>query len=1116
MTDRPPGAARIVAAAGSRQCERLLLAELEALLDRLGETLLSHPVLLVVPSRSLRLHLLTTLAARRPAVAGLVSRTLYGLAAELVSRSGAALPGDIDPLMLYARRLAAGEPSLRRAFEHLVDGYRPAAASARDLADAGFDPGHAEALDEVLEQEGTGEASGEQLERARAVVRVAAGALDALTDAGLGRRSTVLSAAAELVRQGALEAPRPSAVLVYGFADATGIATDLIEALLDRHPTTVFLDRPPDPANPATPAGSLFGRRFRERLATRAEPEPPPAAEPPARVTAFRALGAAAETREVARRLRARLESGARPERLAVVARELGGYASPLRVQCERYGVPLSGLAARGPVTPAGRCIGAALALLIEGRRTPVERWLDARHRGFGRTSVFDLRLALHSLGAARLEEVPELQLKQLLEGDSVALPVRLGFATWEGGGDDGEGADDDGDSGGDDSGGDESDDDAARRVYARRRHVAGATLRQAAKAARSLCRRFERWPDPAPFARHLELVAKVLEAELGWPADGAAALEVAGRLERGARGLERLQLSLDELRLVLRELLADAGREPLGGEGGGVQVLDVTEARGRTFDHLFLLGLNGELFPRTVREDPLLPDPLRRLLAREGFGVLPDLAAKREGAEEERYLFAQLLTAAPELTVSWQQVDDDNAARTVSPLVERLRWSEAGLDPEPPLARPAHLATAGEIGPPVARPLAESLLHAALAGGRAGLEPVLELGLADLPEPRAIAAARLRILEEMDPPPWQPPRLGPYLGLVGPPLDDSDPRRADTVWVTTLEGVCACPWQSMLTKLLRIEALPDPLETLPAIDPLLIGDVVHRAAEAVVARRLGDSGRSKLPPPGRLPLPVAWPEDERLEAILERAATEALRERGIGLPGFDHVVALAARPYLAELRRLDWPAGGRVQVLGGEVEGELELGRRRPPRRLAFRADRLDRTAEGEQRFTDYKTGRVAVSTASGDAYRRRALLAQVRAGLRLQVPAYARAGAGHGRYLFLHPDLGGPPEARTVAVASDDGELLAEFDRALAAALEALDEGAFPPRVVGADEDKEPTRCRYCVVAEACVRGDSAARRRLRLWGENEPSGDGPVAAASAVWRLPLADESPRGKKR
>ena len=89
--------------------------------------------------------------------------------------------------------------------------------------------------------------------------------------------------------------------------------------------------------------------------------------------------------------------------------------------------------------------------------------------------------------------------------------------------------------------------------------------------------------------------------------------------------------------------------------------MLSVIEARARSFDHLFLLGLNRDSFPRQVREDPLLPDRLRQAIERD---VLPQIPIKRIGFDEERYLFAQLLSSARQVTLSWQACDDDGKAR--------------------------------------------------------------------------------------------------------------------------------------------------------------------------------------------------------------------------------------------------------------------------------------------------------------------------------------------------------------------------------------------------------------------------------------------------------------------
>ncbi|MFQ5349820.1 MAG: RecB family exonuclease, partial [Thermoanaerobaculia bacterium] len=458
------------------------------------------------------------------------------------------------------------------------------------------------------------------------------------------------------------------------------------------------------------------------------------------------------------------------------------------------------------------------------------------------------------------------------------------------------------------------------------------------------------------------------------------------------------------------------------------------------------------------------------------------------------------------------QHVDDDNGARTVSPLVERLRWSEASLFAmDPPLVRPPHAPgteQATRSSGAVPRPLLENAVEAALDAPRRGaLGPILALGFDDLPAARETAAARLRIVDEMDPPPSRPAALGPYLGVVGPPLGEDDPRLDDTLYVTTLEKMCTCPWQTLLTRLLRIEPLPDPLETLPAIDPLLIGNVVHRAAEAMVTRSLG-SGDGAAPPRGRLALPVGWPDESELDEILLAAAEGALRESGIGLPGFDRVVALAVRPFLDQLQLSDWPDGARVPVLGGEVREALELPEGPPPRRLAFRADRVDGPG-GRRVYTDYKTGRRPITAAKREADQRKGFLEQVRAGERLQVPAYALAGRGSGRYLFLHPELDG---IREIAAHSDDTELTEIFYTTVAAALDAWRQGAFPPRVVEADRNREPKACRWCEVAQACVRGDSGARRRLRDWAAGEEGAEsGPLPAAHQLWRLPLGEGKP-----
>jgi superfamily I DNA/RNA helicase len=114
---------------------------------------------------------------------------------------------------------------------------------------------------------------------------------------------------------------------------------------------------------------------------------------------------------------------------------------------------------------------------------------------------------------------------------------------------------------------------------------------------------------------------------------------------------LERLE-ELDRFSPPVREeefsdTFSDAlrrGRRPGTGAVHGVRVLGAMEARGERFGTLFLLGLKEGVFPRVVREDPLLSDDLRRILRDPGgYWILP----KREGYDEEKLLFTLLVSSA-------------------------------------------------------------------------------------------------------------------------------------------------------------------------------------------------------------------------------------------------------------------------------------------------------------------------------------------------------------------------------------------------------------------------------------------------------------------------------------
>jgi len=1097
---RPPG--RVLIAQGARAAERTLLERLDSLLEeaRKDPALLARPVRIVVPSRSLRLHLSAAIVRRRGrSAAGVILQTLFGLASEVLERSGETAPRGAPLFEAFAQRAARAEPVLRRGLEGLVDGYGTVSGTIRDLLDAGLEPVHAEIAEEALAADGPQVASRAEVERARALVRSAARTEEWMREHDLGRVANLLRRATEIVEADPERALLSRSILIHGYADATGVAIDLIQALVSKCSAWLVLDHPPRPEDlKDASVERAFPARFQERLSLAVRVEPAKGDRPvPPRLEAVEAVGCDAEVREVARRVRGLLDGGARPEALGVVARDWSPYLHTLRRHFNRLGIPFSGVGETGGLEPAGRRAQAFLELLRKGEAVPSDRWLDSM-AGLpgGSCSLVDLRLAFYALGAGRLRGITELRLDEVLRGGSYPLPIRQGLKTAPAGGDEeleGEGRE--------------------TETYASRRRVAGSLLEVAMRSAKKVLDRLASWPDEAAVVDHLARLRSLLTLDLGWQLDSEDARPVAAALEQIAReSPPDLVLSTGELRLLLEGLLDGAGAAPLGGQGGGVQVLSVVEARARTFDHLFLIGLNRDVFPRIVREDPLLPDDLRRILQR----VLSDVPVKRAGFDEERYLFAQLLSAGISVTLSWQAADDDGKPLAASPLVERLR-DRVKVDKAPALWE---LPAAGPLLGP--RTAAEHAVMAGLHAPRRWWGRVLPLALEEAqgtPDPdralSVLAASRLAVLEELDPDLRTPEgravrsRPGPYFGYVGR-LDfasgEGEPRQRQ-LFVTLLENLAACPWQVFLGRLLRLEPTPDPVGALPGIDPLLLGNTVHAVLERIVRSvgglpadvdgRVGD----------RLPLAVEWPSEGVLSRFLLEESERLLREEGVFLSGLARALAERARPFLAAARAADWAAQdtGTVSVVGVEEQGVVKVSDSRGRSyRVGFKADRVDR-AGGVRAWTDYKTG-IPISTAVKEDFRRRHFLDRVRKGSHLQAVAYLLGSEEEslGRYLFLRPDLNA--EQREHTVTRSDQDFVKAFENSTVSVLDAWSAGAFFPRLVEPQGLKEPSRCGFCSVAEACLRGDSGARLRLFEWAEKAP-GHSIVAAEEAllrVWRL------------
>lgn len=1102
-----------------------------AVLRELGDearrdpALLARPVRVVVPSRSLRLHVAARAAAELGARAGLVVQTLHGAAVELLERAGTDFQGSDLLVELLARRCAREEEPLRRAFDAFRDGYRTVASSVRDLLDAGFVP---ETLGPALERLGEARLPGAELERAGAVLRVAARVASRLSERGLGGRSALLLRAAEHLRGDAQRVLPARLVVVHGFADATGCASDLLTAVARGLPTLCLVDLPSDPDDAAREdPGCVFARRFVERMegalgTARRAPRTPERAAP----TFARAPGPSAEARAVARAIRELLAApdAPRPERVGVVARDLAGSAVALRRALEELGVPASSARARGELDGAGRALLALVHLVEERERAPTDRWLDALRRlAVERDGAEELRapspslrLALRVAGAGRLGETAAVEPERWLdEKDRMRLPVRTGVA------------------GGPGAGGAPPEPAADGRpsigFHAPSARLHGADLRAAVRAASALARRLARWPERAPLSTHLEELERLRRVDLGWRAGDPAERRARAALERASEGFGDEELAADELAHLVRRALAPAAAPPFSiapadraeaiAGGGGVRVLDAMEARALTFDRLFLVGVNRDVFPRVVREDPLLGEGARRALA----DLLPDVPLAARGRDEDRYLFAQLVSSSPETAVSWHSSDDDGRPRVVSPLVTRLlgERQESEADPHPPLF-PPDLATARAGGPRTARE------HAVLGGlfrERREFESRAELALREARapgDPHRVAAARGRVLAAHDRGPFEPALLAPWLGFLGSQEAVGvrpDPRR-EPVFVTRYEAMARCPWQTVLTRLLRLGETPDPLDELPGIEPRVVGNVTHKLVERLAARALGEPE----PPPGSRPratrderptlaladvlaregAELVWPDDEELEELLLAAARDVVAEERPPTPGHVRMIAECARPAVLRAREFDRAEAARfggLAVLGAEVTGSARVDAGGRALELAFRADRVERRG-GATVLTDLKTGKPVKT--------RELLGKELPRGTMLQALVYVLGAAelgtaARGRYLFLAAD--GVSDETDVQIAGKHGEHLPALQDALGRLVDAWLAGTFFPRLLEVAGDKPPEKCRSCEVAQACLQGDSGARRALlRLARGEEPLERG-GAELERLWQLAAA---------
>ena len=815
----------------------------------------------------------------------------------------------------------------------------------------------------------------------------------------------------------------PRSIFFLGYADATGRVADLIDAARKYMDARVAIEFPPSPIDPGQrDGGAAFAEDFHGRFA--GDFAEPVTGDASTQAGWLQAEDPWDEARQVAGRISSLLSNGVVPERIGVVVRQAPPWAGPVRRAFGAAAVPFSGVGAEGLGGAAERRAEAALAVLKEGMKVSASVWAVA---GGQEGYALDF-LAFDALGARRLDSLVT-QIRQASGG------LRLDTVTHL----------------------ERSDD----RVRCRTAGLSSMAVEAIERRASALAEIFHEWPDHAKPEAHWSRIMKALRLGMSFDKD-AALVRALPKLARQFGDVDALDK--DEAIRLFVAAAQSSTRSRLGGAGGGVAVLDAIEARGRTFEHLFVMGMNRKSFPRPVVEDPLLPDAARKALR----PFLQDLRLKKLGGLEERFLFAQLMASAPDVTLSCSRVD-------------------VGGSHAHPSAFLVELQLAGVVGEPLpACVIPEQPWSVAVSHALGGADPLSVLAAADA-SPALTTLVGYRLDGRL-------PQT-PFFGEVGPQVDALDPREGPQ-FVTLYESLASCPWRTLLTRFLGLDKRPDPHGPMAAIGNHLLGSVVHEVVERVVDATI--DGRD-VDGVGDA-VPITWPSDATLGAWCEEAATACLLRDGVAWPGLARAVTGRCVDAIRLLRELD-DQQGVGGVWGSEREFSVDLPEGPT---IRFRVDRLD-SVDGSPQLIDFKLGKPK-TVAKTEGTRRKHIVESVRAGALLQGALYARVFENSsGKYIYLNPAKDYPQ--RVFEMASDDQELQQNMAAAVTEIEQVMRQGAMFPRFEDRKGKGMPA-CDFCTVREACLRDDSTLRRQL-VDAVNAPAETPAEQARRALWMGGAEDE-------
>jgi ATP-dependent helicase/nuclease subunit B len=698
----------------------------------------------------------------------------------------------------------------------------------------------------------------------------------------------------------------------------------------------------------------------------------------------------AAQAREVARRCRELVDAGAAPDSIAVVARSLaGGVAEELGAALDRLSLPWRERRGRPalPAPPAQLALRLLelverdfpreeLAAILGSRllwmREPsdalwpheIARWLRAAHV---RDDVSNggVSTRLTSL-AARLRAKAEASSEPGRHGPSPEALARDALRV------------------------EEVRRRAQRFIDAVRALPREGTLRAHGAALLGL---LSRWELPRRLRASPELPSAGAEAGVAVPALVRAAAAALARdqatldaLEGACAGLSAAAQALgregaswtrSEFAQLLAGALAEASLRPGGARGAAIQLLELRELPGRSFDHVLITGLVDGQLPARPQSDPLLSDDERRAINRAARRAVFRAPAEGDALvlpprqiEEPLLFHLGLCSAERTAALFWPRADAQGRELLRSPFVDEaaralgLAEADLGRAPLSPIPRAADCRGEADLlaraaleafaepawraTPPISQQAARALAAEVMASAlRPRFERVAQAAFAERERLRAFVGD------------VQPGRFSGQLG--GAALLAAQPHfaynREAPLSAHQIEEFATCGFRTLGHRLVGIDADEEGEDDLGSKER---GTLLHRCLEAFFRR---------LRREGRLPLrggPAREAELATLREVADEEMAAFARTEHVGHRALWELRRTELQQTLADLIDAEALSEGepvefeRRFGFGGEDEWEpLVLPAPDGSAEILVRGtiDRVDRLSSGALAVIDYKS---------------------------------------------------------------------------------------------------------------------------------------------------------------